>query len=69
LKLSTEEAGHRVSRGVGKREGGGPKHGSEFWEITMKDKWMFVALGYVLVLAALGFAVDAGIAAMVVFSG
>ena len=33
----------------------------------MKDRWMFVALGYVLMLAALGFALDAGIAATVVF--
>jgi hypothetical protein len=35
--------------------------------MVMKDIWMFVALGYVLMLAALGFALDAGIAAMVVF--
>jgi len=35
--------------------------------MTMKDKLMFVALGYVLMLAALAFALDAGIAAMVVF--
>ena len=33
----------------------------------MKNKWMFVALGYVMLLAVLGFALDAGIAAMVVF--
>jgi hypothetical protein len=35
--------------------------------MTMKDKWMFVAFGYVLLLAALAFALNAGIAAMVVF--
>jgi hypothetical protein len=36
--------------------------------MAMKDKWMFVALGYVLMLAALGFALDAGIAATVSFT-
>jgi hypothetical protein len=35
--------------------------------MVMKDKWMFVALGYVLMLAALAFVLDAGIAAMVIF--
>jgi hypothetical protein len=35
--------------------------------MAMKDKWMFVAFGYGLLLAALAFALDAGIAAMVVF--
>ena len=32
----------------------------------MKKKWMFVALGYVLLVAALDFALDVGIAAMIV---
>jgi hypothetical protein len=36
-------------------------------EMVMKDKWTFVALGYVLVLAALAFVLDGGIAAMVLF--
>jgi hypothetical protein len=35
--------------------------------MAMKDKWIFVALGYGLVLAVLAFALDAGIAGMVVF--
>jgi hypothetical protein len=35
--------------------------------MAMKDKWMFVALGYGFMLAALAFALDAGIAAMMVF--
>jgi hypothetical protein len=34
----------------------------------MKKKWMFVALGYVLLVAALGFALDASIVAMIVHS-
>jgi hypothetical protein len=33
----------------------------------MKNKWMFVTLGYVMLLAVLSFALDAGIAAMMVF--
>ena len=32
----------------------------------MKKKWMFVALGYVLLLAGFEFALDGGIAAMIV---
>jgi hypothetical protein len=35
----------------------------------MNKKMMFVALGYALLLAALGFALDAGIAGMIVYSG
>ena len=34
----------------------------------MNRKFMFVALGYLLLLAALGFALDAGIVAMIVHS-
>jgi hypothetical protein len=32
----------------------------------MKKKWMFVAFGYVMCLAVLSFALDAGLAAMLV---
>ena len=32
----------------------------------MEKKWMFVALGYAILLGGLEFAVDAGIAAMIV---
>jgi len=39
-----------------------------FWETAMKNKLMFFALGYALLLAALGFALDAGIAGMIVYS-
>ena len=39
--------------------------GSEFREMAMKRKLMFV--GYVLLLAVLGFVLDAGIVAMIVF--
>jgi hypothetical protein len=34
--------------------------------MAMKKKWMFAALGYVLLLAGLEFALDAGVAAMIV---
>jgi hypothetical protein len=34
--------------------------------MAMKKKWMFVALGFVLLLAGLEFALDGGIAAMIV---
>jgi hypothetical protein len=34
----------------------------------MNKKFMFVTLGYLLLLAALGFALDAGIVAMIVDS-
>jgi len=34
----------------------------------MKNKLMFFALAYALLLAALGFALDAGIAGMIVYS-
>jgi len=34
----------------------------------MKRYWMFVALGYVLLLAALGFVLDLGIVAMMLRS-
>jgi hypothetical protein len=33
----------------------GTEHGSDFREMAMHNKLMFVALGYVLLLAALGF--------------
>jgi hypothetical protein len=36
--------------------------------MAMKKKWMFVALCYVLLLAALGFALDVGIVAMMLRS-
>jgi hypothetical protein len=42
-----------------------PEH---FWETAMKNKLTFFALGYALLLAALGFALDAGIAGMIVYS-
>lgn len=51
---------------VGKRKGEGQSR-LLVPEMVMKDKWMFVALGYVLMLAALAFVLDAGIAAMVIF--
>jgi hypothetical protein len=54
------------NNGVGKRKGEGQSR-LLVPEMAMKDKWMFVALGYGLMLAALAFALDAGIAAMVVF--
>jgi hypothetical protein len=54
------------SNGVGKRKGEGQSR-LLVPEMVMKDKWMFVALGYVLMLAALAFVLDAGIAAMVIF--
>jgi hypothetical protein len=36
--------------------------------MAMNNKLMFVALGYALLLAAPGFALDAGIAGMIVYS-
>ena len=45
---------------------GRAEHGSDFREMAMNNKLMFVALGYVLLLAALGFALDLSIAAMIV---
>jgi hypothetical protein len=39
-----------------------------FRKDTMNKKFMFVALGYLLLLAALGFALDASIVAMIVHS-
>jgi hypothetical protein len=54
------------SNGVGKRKGEGQSR-LLVPEMVMKDKWMFVAVGYVLMLAALAFVLDAGIAAMVIF--
>jgi hypothetical protein len=54
------------NNGVGKRKSEGQSR-LLVPEMAMKDKWMFVALGYGLMLAALAFALDAGIAAMVVF--
>jgi hypothetical protein len=38
-----------------------------FREMAMKY-WMFIVVGYVLLLAALGFALDVGIAAMMLRS-
>ena len=55
------------SNGVGKRRKGEGQSRLLVPEMVMKDKWMFVALGYVLMLAALAFVLDAGIAAMVIF--
>jgi hypothetical protein len=43
-----------------------PEHGPDFREMAMNKKFMFVALGYLLLLAALGFALDASIVAMIV---
>jgi len=39
-----------------------------FREMAMKRYWMFVAVGSVLLLAALGFALDLGIVAMMLRS-
>jgi len=36
--------------------------------MAMKRYWMFVAIAYVLLLAALGFALDVGIVAMMLSS-
>jgi hypothetical protein len=46
------------NNGVGKREGEGQSR-LLVPEMAMKDKWMFVALGYGLMLAALVFLLDA----------
>jgi hypothetical protein len=51
---------------VGKRESEG--HNTDFREMAMKRYWMFVVVGYVLLLAALGFALDLGIVAMLLRS-
>jgi hypothetical protein len=60
-------ARHRSSM-RGKRQRQRPEHGSDFREMAMNKKFMFVALGYLLLLAALGFALDASIVAMIVHS-
>jgi hypothetical protein len=52
----------------GKRQRQRPEHGSDFREMAMNKKFMFVTLGYLLLLAALGFALDASIVAMIVDS-
>jgi len=39
-----------------------------FREMAMKKYWMFIALGYVLSLAALGFVLDLGVVAMMLRS-
>jgi hypothetical protein len=39
-----------------------------FREMAMKRHWMFVVVAYVLLLAALGFALDVGILAMMLRS-
>jgi hypothetical protein len=52
--------------GVGKRKGKGQSR-LLTPEMAMKDKWVFLAFCYGLMLATLAFAIDAGIAAMVVF--
>jgi hypothetical protein len=52
----------------GKRQRQRPEHGSDFREMAMNKKFMFVALGYLLLLAALEFALDASIVAMIVDS-
>jgi hypothetical protein len=36
--------------------------------MAMKRYWMFVALGYVLLIAVLGFALDLGVVAMMLRS-
>ena len=41
-----------------------PEHGPDFREMAMNNKLMFVALVYVLLLASLGFALDASVVAM-----
>jgi hypothetical protein len=41
-------------------------HGSDFREMAMNNKVLFIALGYLLLLAAIGFALDVSIAAMIV---
>jgi hypothetical protein len=39
-----------------------------FREMAMKRYWMFAVVGYVLLLAALGFALDVSIVAMMLHS-
>jgi hypothetical protein len=51
---------------VGKREGKGQNTDQGSGRSTVRNKWIFVALGYVMLLAVLSFALDAGIAAMLV---
>jgi hypothetical protein len=50
---------------VGKREKRGPEHGAEIREMAMKKKVIFGTT--VLLLAVLGFALDAGITATILF--
>jgi hypothetical protein len=45
---------------------GRPEHRLDLREMAMNNKLMFVAVGYVLLLAVLGFALDLSIAAMIV---
>jgi hypothetical protein len=43
-----------------------PERGSDFREMAMSNKMRLLALGYVLLLASPGFALDLSIAAMIV---
>jgi hypothetical protein len=52
---------------VGKRESEGQTRDS-FREMAMKKYWIFAVAGYVVLLAALGFALDLGIVAMMLRS-
>jgi hypothetical protein len=55
-----------VREWAGKRESEGQDADqvSERW--PMEKKWMFIAVGYALLLASLEFMLDAGIASMIV---
>jgi hypothetical protein len=43
-----------------------PERGSDFREMAMSNKMRLLALGYVLLVASPGFALDLSIAAMIV---
>ena len=58
---------HAVRYWVGKRESEGQTRDS-FREMAMKKYWIFAVAGYVVLLAALGFALDLGIVAMMLRS-
>jgi hypothetical protein len=45
---------------------GRESEGENFRDLAMNNKLMFVALGYVVLLAVLGFVLDLSIAAMIV---
>lgn len=55
-----------ICRWAGKCESDGHNTDRISGRWPMEKKWMFVALGYAILLSGLEFAVDAGIAAMIV---